>query len=163
MIYLIKRKPAIPAPTGKELKSQAMQELQAIRKNYESQLAAEKTTQTIAQTAHKTVQQLSIFLRRYALSINQRDNVASLTDEQWLTLLDKINGDDSKADSENKPFSQQFSELLTQVPYQSDQVAIDTQLLTELFSASEVLVRNSFKRFTVKIPAETLSAEKKHV
>ncbi len=161
LIYLIKRKPAIPAPTGKELKSQAMKELQAIRENYESQLAAKNATQTIEQTAHKTVKKLSIFLRRYALSLNQRDNVASLTDEQWLTLLDKMNEQGSKADSESTPFSQHFSTLLTQVPYQSSRNPIDTQLLTELFSASEILIKNSFTRFTAKSPGQKPLAEKK--
>ena len=144
IIYFIKRKPTIPAPTGKELKSQAMQELDAIRKNYESQA-----------NPHESVKKLSIFLRRYALSLYQRDNVASLTDEQWLRLLDEIIDHDSTqgADSGFKEslFSNKFSALLTQAPYQSVHKPIDTQLLSELFTTSEILIKNSFKRFTAKV------------
>ena len=149
IIYLIKRKPAIPVPTGKELKSQAMQELNSIKENYES-----------LTNPHETVKKLSIFLRRYALSLYQRDNIASLTDEQWLTLLDEIIAHDSTPGSNSgfkeSPFSHQFSVLLTQVPYQSAHTPIDTHLLMELFAASEILIKNSFKRFTAKV-------ENKHV
>lgn len=152
IIYLAKRKPTIPVPTGKQLKSQAMQELHVIREDYYFQ---NHKTQN---HKHNTVKKLSIFLRRYALSLYQRDDVASLTDEQWLSLLDNIInhhlkqssdfGSTSEHSSENGPFSNKFSALLTQIPYQSAQAPIDEQLLTELFVTSELLIKNSFKHFT---------------
>ena len=151
VIYLIKRKPTVPAPTSKELKSQAMVELDSIKKHYESQKPSLSGKELNAHT-HKIVKKLSIFLRRYALSLYQRDDVASLTNEQWLILLDKLIAEqtDSSFSSEIKhgPFTNQFSELLTQVPYQSDQKAIDEQQLDDLLATSEELINNSFKRFT---------------
>lgn len=140
LIYLIKRKPTIPLPTSKELKSQALKELHVIRDNYDPQ-----------SNPHKTVKTLSIFLRRYALSLYQRDSVASLTDEEWLSLLDNIINKNSKQDPNNQSgqFSDKYSNLLTQVPYQSDKTVIDTELLTELLISSEQLIKKSFKHFTV--------------
>ncbi|MDX2504146.1 MAG: DUF4381 domain-containing protein [Gammaproteobacteria bacterium] len=156
-IYLIKRKPAIPTPTRKELKSQAMQELHAIKAAYESQPPQSEAS------AHDCIKKLSIFLRRYALSLYQRENVASLTDEDWLSLLDQIYAYNSNKNSNKSSytsidealFSNKFASLLTQAPYQSNTKAIDTKLLTELFSVSEILITNSFKRFTPKKPVES--------
>ncbi|MCW8929381.1 MAG: DUF4381 domain-containing protein [Gammaproteobacteria bacterium] len=149
IIYLIKRKPRIPEPTSKELKSQALTELQAIKKKYNESSVPQEI-------AHETIKELSVLLRRYALSLYHRDDVASLTDQQWLQLLDKLiakkssqstHSDNLIAD-EAGPFSNQFSTLLTQAPYQPDNEVIDTQLLSDLLTTSETLVINSFKRFT---------------
>lgn len=152
IIYLIKRKPTIPAPTSKELKSEAMIELNSIKENYKSHQLSHSDEEFNRHT-HETVRQLSIFLRRYALSLYQRDDVASLTDEQWLILLDEliVQESDSNLSSKAKygPFSDHFSELLTQVPYQSNQKKIDEQKLSDLFAASEELILNSFKRFSL--------------
>ena len=113
--------------TGKELKSQAMGELMLIHEAYKTH-----------DTPHEAVKQLSIFLRRYALSLYQRDNVASLTDTEWLNFLDQM----PEQQSNSRPFSQKFSELLTTVPYQPAHKPIDTQLLSELFKISKTLVES---------------------
>ena len=110
-----------PAQKIKLLKAQASQELKFINDDYKKH-----------GLAHKTVKRLSVFLRRYALSLYPRDRVASLTDEQWLKLLDKL--------SYSELYSQKFSELLTTVPYQPEHNSIDTELLSQLFTASKRLL-----------------------
>jgi len=138
--YFIKRKPKIPAPTSKELKSQAMIELESIKEDYESQAQP-----------HETIKKLSVFLRRYALSLYQRDNIASLTDEEWLALLDElisIKPDTTNTSHSDKGvFSNKFSTLLTQAPYQSTQKPIDNELLDDLLNTTDTLIKRSFKRF----------------
>ncbi len=133
LIYFLKRKPRQPLPTSRQLKSQSLQTLQAIKKTYAAQPADK-------QTAHNTLKQLSILLRRYALSLYQRDDVAALTDSEWLALLDKM--------SAQPDFSTKFAALLTQIPYQSSDTDIDPALLSELLSATEKLIRHSVKSFT---------------
>jgi len=110
-----------PAQKIKLLKAQASQELKLINDDFQKH-----------GLAHKTVKQLSVFLRRYALSLYPRERVASLTDEQWLKLLDKL--------SNSEQYSQKFSQLLTTVPYQPDHTSIDTELLSQLFTASKRLL-----------------------
>lgn len=105
----------------KQLKFQAIQELLLIKQNYKEY-----------KTAHKVVQQMSVFLRRYALSLYPRHQVASLTDEQWLTILDTLSNTDH--------FSTKFSDLLLHVPYQAEQPPIDTELLSQLFHSAKALI-----------------------
>ncbi len=151
IIYLIKRQPKKPLPTGKQLKSQALQELNSIKEYYQAQKNESHTNHEIT---HETIKKLSVFLRRYALSLYQRDSVASLTNEQWLALLDKI------SDTTDKPFSHKFAILITQTPYQSAHKPVDTQLLSELFSASEEMINKSFKEFKAK---PSIQGNKTHV
>jgi len=84
IIYFIKRKPPIKKANIKHLKSQAMIELQSIKYQYQNVDDNKETNKK----RHDTVKHLSVFLRRYALSLYSRDKVASLTDQQWLHLLD---------------------------------------------------------------------------
>lgn len=142
IIYLLTRKPRKPVATGKQLKSQALQELQTIKKTYAAQSADNLT-------AHNTLKQLSILLRRYALSLYQRDDVASLTDSQWLELLDKM--------ADQPVFSSRFAALLTQLPYQSTDTMIDHSLLSELFIAAEKLIVQTCSEFNAR------EQEKQHV
>ena len=127
IIFFKKMRAGKTSRTGKKLKSQAMRELMMIHEAYKTQ-----------GTPQEAVKQLSIFLRRYALSLYQRDNVASLTDTEWLNFLDQM----PEQQSHSRPFSQKFSELLTTVPYQPAHKPIDTQLLSELFKISKVLVES---------------------
>ncbi len=140
-IYLVKRKPKKRLPTARQLKSQALKELASIREYYESQ---NNESQESNENSHETVKKLSVFLRRYALSLYPREIVALLTDEQWLTLLDNL------SESSDKPFSSKFSIMLTQAPYQSVHEPIDTQLLSELITTTEVMIKNSYKDFEAK-------------
>ncbi len=153
IIYFIKRKPKIPAPTSNELKSQAMTELEYIKEDYESQAHP-----------HETIKKLSVFLRRYALSLYQRDDVASLTDKEWLALLDELiiakPGTNNSTQLEASIFSTKFSKLLTQAPYQSIQQPIDTELLSDLLNTSEILIKTSFKRYNA---TPKKNVESKHV
>jgi hypothetical protein len=59
----------------------------------------------------KKLRELSMLLRRVAISVTPRTEVASLTGQQWLTFLDK-----SLADA---PFSQGCGQLLASAPYRN--------------------------------------------
>ncbi len=150
LIYLINRKPKPKKAKTKHLKTQAMQELETIKKSYQAQPDDKNAT-------HKSVKQLSIFLRRYALSIFKREQVAGLTDQQWLLLLDKIyNNHKSKNPQEVHLFSEKYAELLTQVPYQTPQTGIDHVLLNELFASAEKLISHSAHFFATKQSKQSL-------
>jgi len=129
IVFIRKARKSHTAPKGPDLKTQALNELRAIKSSYKEQ-----------GSAHKTVQQLSIFLRRYALSLYERDNVASLTDEQWLNLLDSLLDEQTEEKKFSQPFTKNFSQLLTEAPYQSADSPVDPNLLAELFNLSETLV-----------------------
>jgi hypothetical protein len=142
--YFIKRKPAIKAATAKQFKTQAMKELQRIRKKYEAQAHD-------IEVSHSIVKELSIFLRRYALSLYSREKVASLTDQQWLLLLDKTYNSQTKDDAKKYPlFSEKFAQLLIEVPYQANTQFIDQLLLNELFDSSEILINKTARLFAQK-------------
>lgn len=141
LFFFNKAKPEQSLPSLKKLRSQAMQELMNINKAYESH-----------GIPHKMAKQLSIFLRRYALSLYPRDDVAALTDAQWLGLLDKMSGTLSGEHSKTRMFSQKFSDLLTKVPYQSANVPVDTELLLQLFELSKKMVETNSLNFSQKIP-----------
>ena len=147
IIYFVKRTPPIKKPTVKQLKSQAMKEFDAIKKNYEAQKNNKENT-------HKTIKDLSIFLRRYILSIYSREKVASLTEQQWLLLLDKTyhsHSREKKNYKSNLLFSEKYAALLTQAPYQPADQFIDYVLLEELFDSSEALINKSARLFSHKI------------
>ncbi|MCU7834824.1 MAG: DUF4381 domain-containing protein [gamma proteobacterium symbiont of Taylorina sp.] len=115
----------------KQLKSLALKELSIIENSYKADAAA-----------HQSIKQLSIFLRRFALSHYHREQVASLTDEQWLALLDKMFDSNLK----KQPFTNEFSELLTRVPYQSDTTPLDPDLIKQVFASTMILVKNYKKQ-----------------
>lgn len=110
----------------KLLKSQAQNELKAIYSDYKNH-----------NNAHESTRQLSVFLRRYALSLYPREKIASVIDEQWLQQLDKLSGSDQ--------YSKKFAQLLTAVPYQAEHKSIDKQLLSELFVAAKQLVQTAHR------------------
>lgn len=111
----------------KRLKTEAQRELEAIKQKFTGQ-----------QNAHQSIELLSVFLRRFALSVYEREQVASLTDEQWLKILDDL--------SNSQQFSDTFKPLLTEAPYQSPDTVIDPQLLEQLFSATESLLDSIVKK-----------------
>ena len=143
IIYFIKRKPPIKTATVKQLKSQSMKELHAIRKNYEAQLNNKEIT-------HASVKKLSIFLRRYVLSLYTREEVASLTEQQWLLLLDSTYYSQAHSNQTTPLFSEKYAALLTKAPYQPNKYVIDHVLLDELFDSSEELISRSAGLFTQK-------------
>ncbi len=143
LTYFIKRKPPIKKARIKHLKSQAMIELESIKKHYQNTDGNE----AVNKKRQDTVKSLSIFLRRYALSLYNRDEVASLTDQQWLHLLDDTYNYSSKKQPLDTLFSEKYADLLTQVPYQPNTQDIDPHLLGELLDSSEILIQKSIKLF----------------
>lgn len=158
IIYFIIRKPPIKMATVKQLKSQSMKEFHAIKASYEAQ-------PTDKQTSHQAVINLSVFLRRYALSLYNREKVASLTDKQWLGLLDKTYNSQFKKAAKKKHstvlFSEKYADLLTQVPYQPATHAIDHVLLSELFDSTELLVSKSVRLFKHKLSLQQKALQNK--
>jgi len=113
--------------TKKQQKALALIELSEIEKHYKT-----------AVRPHQSIKQLSVFLRRFALSQFHREQVASLTDTQWLSLLDKM----FDTASSRQPFTNEFAELLTMVPYQPDSNELDIELINKLFTDTQILVKN---------------------
>lgn len=148
IIYFIKRKPPIKTATVKQLKSQSMKELHDIKKRYKAQLIDEKISNKAI--THASVKELSIFLRRYALSLYHREKVASLTDQQWLALLDNTYYGKPHSNQNTPLFSDKYADLLTKTPYQSVENVIDHVLLDELFASSESLIKKSAQLFALK-------------
>lgn len=111
----------------KQLKNLALKELTDIESIYQADI-----------NAHETIKKLSIFLRRFALSHYHRQQVASLSDEHWLKLLDEMFDQRHK----KQPFSHEFCELLSKAPYQSQHIRIDSELLQQLFNTAKNLVQN---------------------
>ncbi len=155
IIYFIKR-PARPKTAKvKHLKSQALNELSLIKKNYLAHAddLADK---------HETIKKISVFLRRYVLSLLNREQVASLTDEQWLELLDKIyhnqlqtkQNKTSSSNDKQALFAEKYADLLIHVPYQSVNQAIDNLLLNDLFDSTELLIKRSAVLFSQKKTAQ---------
>ncbi|TNF91373.1 MAG: DUF4381 domain-containing protein [Gammaproteobacteria bacterium] len=75
----------------------------------------------------KLVQALSILLRRIAMTVTSRDQVASLTGDDWLRFLDEGLGENSSAQT----FSQGTGRSLIEAPY-NPHASVDHQALLEL-------------------------------
>jgi K+ transporter len=146
IIWIKKRsqQPLSLAKKNKQLKKQAQQELELIKQQYQKN-----------NLAHTTVKSLSVFLRRYVLSIYNREQVASITDKHWLKLLDNllnqpINTNNNTTANKNKNkdsalFSKKFALLLTQVPYQSKTQPIDNQLVEQLLTTTTQLIKQNIQ------------------
>ena len=140
LIYIFSKETKIQKKriTPKQLKRLAVKELSAIEHHYQT-----------ADNPHDSIKQLSIFLRRFALSHYHREQVASLADAQWLILLDNM----SDPSHQTQLFSSKFSQLLTQAPYQSANTILDTKLINELFSTTTKLVL-SYKKSSSRQASE---------
>jgi len=137
LLYFIGRKPPLKKVGIKQLKSQAMIELDNIKAHYDAH-------PDTAENVHNSVKELSVFLRRYVLSIYHRNEVASLTDQQWLQLLDKTYNTHSDSEKQSEAlFTEKYGALLTQIPYQPESEFIDKVLLEECFNSAQVLINNS--------------------
>ena len=73
-----------------------------------------------ANDPNEMIRQLSILLRRSAISLHGRHNAAGLTGTDWLEFLDQ--------QQHGQVFSSRFAEVLTQQPYR-EQVAGDASSL----------------------------------
>lgn len=97
----------------------ALGELARLRELHESQQS----------TPRALVSELSILLRRVAVSRFPREETAALSGEEWLAFLDRSLG-------ENAAFQSDAGRLLTTVPYRPE-MDIDPASLSTLFALGE--------------------------
>jgi len=97
----------------------ALSELGRLRKLHETQQSAPRAL----------VSELSILLRRVAVSRFPREEVTALNGEEWLAFLDRSLG-------ENAAFQSDAGRLLTTVPYRAE-MDIDPASLSALFALGE--------------------------
>lgn len=139
LMFIIIRKHRKPSLTTRKLSTKllAQKELQIIARNYRQNNAQQSNAQQNNSLQNKvaldTLKQLSIFLRRYVLSLTARENVAALTDGEWLEYLDRLTAEDP---SKKNLFSKHYANLLQEAPYQrtveKDHTALIEQLITDL-------------------------------
>jgi hypothetical protein len=103
----------------------ALQELEQLRSNQ-------------AHTAENRLSDLSVLLRRVAISRFPRSDVASLYGDAWLSFLDRTFGDD-------KPFQSDAGRLLSVGPY-IDEAKVGTNDLAALYALSEKWIRKLPRR-----------------
>ena len=97
----------------------ALMELIRLREQHASQ-----------QSTHRAVvSELSILLRRVAVSRFPRAEVAALNGDAWLAFLDRSLG-------ENAAFQSDTGRLLTSIPYRPE-MAIDSSTMSALFALAE--------------------------
>lgn len=70
------------------------------------------------------VRELSVLLRRVAISLYGRERVAGLTGNAWLSFLDKTAG--------KNLFKDKFDNLLTEIPYRADAEAETRALIAAI-------------------------------
>jgi hypothetical protein len=134
MLFMIIRKNRKQAlsPRKTSIKTLAQRELQVIARNFRQNSSQQHNSQQ-NKRALNTLKQLSIFLRRYVLSLTARENVAALTDGKWLEYLDRFYADNP---SKQSLFSKRYANLLQEGPYKStvdkENTALIEQLITEL-------------------------------
>ena len=101
-------------PRQWKIKRAGVDELAAIKRRY----SANKNEQ-------KLIAELSIFLRRYSISLYGRKYVAALTAQEWLQFLDS-------PITPEKSFSQGVGEVLVSAPYQAQPPECDGEALLNL-------------------------------
>lgn len=77
------------------------------------------------------VSELSMLLRRVAISLSPRDQVAGLTGLQWLIFLDRS--------VKNAPFSTGIGKLLIDAPYR--QISVTAQEVSQLIELCETWLK----------------------
>jgi len=126
LVFLRNRNRYSPARDKMSLNKAAQMELQLIDHNYQQH-----------HDALETLKQLSIFLRRYVLSLEDRENVASLTEQQWLEYLDTLYHENFPAEH---LFSERFATLLQEGPYRKTLYIENTALVEQLIAELQQLV-----------------------
>ena len=91
------------ARAAQQWRGDAREELRGIRERQQQQ------------AANVTVAECSGLLRRIALAVKPRADVAAITGQQWLTLLDQVHGSNA--------FSESYSPLLLESPYRNPRQA----------------------------------------
>ncbi|MEY3808321.1 MAG: hypothetical protein RI893_1297, partial [Pseudomonadota bacterium] len=90
-----------------------------------------KLKQDATQDNVTKVRELSVLLRRVAISLSPRDQAAGLTGLQWLVFLD--------SSLKNAPFSTGIGKLLIDVPYRKNPVT--AQEVSQLIELCEVWLK----------------------
>ena len=103
------KRPAHTQQINLSAQASALQELDRIEKQYNNDPLG-------------LVRELSVLLRRIAISLYGRRSVAGLTGITWLQFLDKQGG--------SPVFSQRFQQALTELPYRA-QGNVDVQALVQ--------------------------------
>ena len=102
---------------------QAMQRQRALRRSVERELDAIARAFDQHQDAHRLVQDLSVLLRRVAMSVAPRQEVAGEVGEPWLRHLDAL--------ANTQLFDTETGRQLITAPYQP-KADVDTQALLEI-------------------------------
>jgi len=126
------------------IKILAQKELQVIahnfrQNNYQKNNSQQNKSQQ-KENALNTLKQLSIFLRRYVLSLTARENVAALTDGKWVEYLDRLYAENP---SKQNLFSKHYANLLQEGPYQKTVDQENTALIEQLITDLEQLLSES--------------------
>ena len=103
------KRPAHTQQINLSAQASALQELDRIEQQYKNEPLG-------------LVRELSVLLRRIAISLYGRRSVAGLTGITWLQFLDKQGG--------SPVFSQRFQQALTELPYRA-QGNVDVQALVQ--------------------------------
>lgn len=108
IVFLIKRY----VKKKNSTKTLARNELSNIQKKYRQ-----------SKDSHTLVKELSVLLRRTAISVFPRTDVAGLTGNDWLVFLDKV--------IQRKQFSEGVGEILVSAPYKKE-IEINSEELLSL-------------------------------
>lgn len=109
MVWWWLKRPAHTQRINLSAQASALQELDRIEQQYSNDPLG-------------LVRELSVLLRRIAISLYGRRSVAGLTGITWLQFLDKQGG--------SPVFSQRFQQALTELPYRA-QGSVDVQALVQ--------------------------------
>lgn len=109
--WLLTRRSHRPKRINLSAQTSALQELDRIEQNYRNDPLG-------------LVRELSVLLRRIAISLYGRRSVAGLTGISWLKFLDQQGG--------SPVFSQRFQQALTELPYRAQGSADVSALVQEV-------------------------------
>ena len=101
----------------------AWQKRRIIRRSVEAELQAIDTAFQQHRNKHQLVQDLSILLRRVAMSLASRQEIAGQVGEQWLQQLDEL--------ANTRLFNTETGRQLITAPYQPE-ARVDSQALLKI-------------------------------
>ena len=111
LVWWLLKRPTSPKRINLSAQSSALQELTRIEQQYKNDPLG-------------LVRELSVLLRRIAISLYGRRSVAGLTGLSWLQFLDQQGG--------TPVFSQRFQQALTELPYRAQGSADVSTLVQEV-------------------------------
>jgi len=93
-----------------------------------------------AATNTKVLSDLSVLMRRVALAVLPRSQVAGITDDEWLHALDKLHSKNSNVDLA-QDYRQGVGQLLYRAPYRASAAQVSETELTQLLDLTETTIR----------------------